>query len=58
MSRPRLPHEILLAVGGWSGGAPTNTIEAYDNRANRWTNITSQVSVAKNTDTRNLANIL
>ena len=43
MSRPRLPHEILFAVGGWSGGSPTNSIEAYDARANCWVSITNKV---------------
>uniref|UniRef100_A0A8C4RYG1 BACK domain-containing protein n=1 Tax=Erpetoichthys calabaricus TaxID=27687 RepID=A0A8C4RYG1_ERPCA len=28
----RLPYSILLAIGGWRGGRPTNTIEAYDVR--------------------------
>ena len=37
---PRLPHEVLLAVGGWSGGSrrsgiPTNTVEAYDIRVEK-----------------------
>ncbi|XP_078485792.1 kelch-like protein 10 isoform X1 [Ciona intestinalis] len=36
--RPRLPFEILLAIGGWSGGSPTNAIEAYDPRAESWLN--------------------
>ncbi|KAI3357286.1 hypothetical protein L3Q82_015732 [Scortum barcoo] len=36
LARPRLPPAILLAVGGWSGGNPTNGIEAYDVRADRW----------------------
>ncbi|XP_039271988.2 kelch-like protein 10 [Styela clava] len=39
--RPRLPNEILLAVGGWSGGCSTNAIEAYDPRAETWVNISS-----------------
>ncbi|XP_075684813.1 kelch-like protein 10 [Rhinoderma darwinii] len=39
MSRPRLPYAILLAVGGWSGGGPTNAIESYDARADRWINV-------------------
>ena len=36
--RPRLPFEVLLAIGGWSGGSPTNAIEAYDPRAEEWLN--------------------
>ncbi|XP_072524061.1 kelch-like protein 10 [Salminus brasiliensis] len=36
VSRPRLPYSILLAVGGWSGNNPTNAIEAYDSRTDRW----------------------
>ncbi|CAJ1083403.1 kelch-like protein 10 [Xyrichtys novacula] len=39
-SCPRLPPAILLAIGGWSGGDPTNGIEAYDVRANHWHNFT------------------
>ncbi|XP_062331006.1 kelch-like protein 10 [Osmerus eperlanus] len=46
MSRPRLPHNILLAIGGWSGGSPTNVIEAYDTKADRW------VKVAQNDTSR------
>uniref|UniRef100_A0A8C6T135 Kelch like family member 10 n=1 Tax=Neogobius melanostomus TaxID=47308 RepID=A0A8C6T135_9GOBI len=38
--RPRLPGAILLAIGGWSGGDPTNGIEAYDCKANRWVDVT------------------
>ncbi|EZA52628.1 kelch-like protein 10 [Ooceraea biroi] len=36
IARPRVPHEILFAIGGWSGGSPTNYIETYDTRADRW----------------------
>lgn len=39
--RPRLPNEILFAVGGWSGGSPTNVIETYDCRAESWVDISS-----------------
>ncbi|XP_068996663.1 kelch-like protein 10 [Embiotoca jacksoni] len=39
LTRPRLPTAILFAVGGWSEGSPTNTIEAYDVRADRWVNV-------------------
>uniref|UniRef100_A0A3P8S6W3 Kelch like family member 10 n=1 Tax=Amphiprion percula TaxID=161767 RepID=A0A3P8S6W3_AMPPE len=38
---PRLPNAILLATGGWSGGDPTNSIEAYDFKANNWIDITN-----------------
>ncbi|XP_017774003.1 PREDICTED: kelch-like protein 10 isoform X2 [Nicrophorus vespilloides] len=34
--RPRVPHDILFAVGGWTAGSPTNFIETYDTRADRW----------------------
>lgn len=33
---PRLPHEVIFAVGGWSEGAPQTCIETYDTRADRW----------------------
>ena len=43
--QPRLPHEVLLAVGGWSGNrrtcSPTNSIEAYDSRTDKWVNISA-----------------
>uniref|UniRef100_T1ISY7 BTB domain-containing protein n=1 Tax=Strigamia maritima TaxID=126957 RepID=T1ISY7_STRMM len=36
LARPRVPHEIMFVIGGWSGGSPTNMIETYDTRADRW----------------------
>lgn len=33
---PRLPHEVIFAIGGWSEGAPQTIIETYDTRADRW----------------------
>ena len=36
IARPRIPHEIMFVIGGWSGGSPTNVIETYDTRADRW----------------------
>lgn len=36
LALPRLPHEIVFAIGGWSEGAPQTCIEAYDSRADRW----------------------
>ncbi|KAL6114828.1 klhl10 [Pungitius sinensis] len=41
VARPRLPNAILLAIGGWSGGDPTNSVEAYDVRANCWLDVTN-----------------
>ncbi|XP_071758375.1 kelch-like protein 10 [Centroberyx gerrardi] len=41
LTRPRLPHAVLLAIGGWSGGTPTNGIEVYDPRAELWVNVTN-----------------
>ncbi|XP_048871376.1 kelch-like protein 10 isoform X2 [Brienomyrus brachyistius] len=40
LTRPRLPSAILLAISGWNHGSPTNAIEAYDTRADRWVNVT------------------
>ncbi|XP_077978828.1 kelch-like protein 10 [Glandiceps talaboti] len=36
LARPRIPHDILFSIGGWSGGNPTNVVESYDTRADRW----------------------
>ncbi|CAH1130998.1 unnamed protein product [Ceutorhynchus assimilis] len=36
LTRPRIPYDILFAIGGWSAGSPTNFMEIYDNRANKW----------------------
>lgn len=33
---PRLPYEVLFAIGGWLNSAPTSIVEIYDNRAKRW----------------------
>jgi kelch-like protein 10 len=37
--RPRIPHDILFAIGGWRRDRPTNDIEAYDTRADRWVEV-------------------
>ena len=42
-TRHRMPSSILLAIGGWSGGDPTNAIEAYDIRAGDWTYVESNL---------------
>ncbi|XP_078039106.1 uncharacterized protein LOC144471169 [Augochlora pura] len=36
LARPRIPHEILFTIGGWTAGSPTNFMETYDTRADRW----------------------
>lgn len=40
IARPRVPHEVLFVIGGWSDGVATSVIETYDIRADRW--ITSE----------------
>ena len=35
-TRPRIPYSILFAIGGWEKGVPTNLIETYDLRVNKW----------------------
>jgi kelch-like protein 10 len=37
--RPRIPHDILFAIGGWRGHSPTNDFEAYDTRTDRWVEV-------------------
>jgi len=32
VARPRVPYEILFAIGGWSAGSPTSFVETYDTR--------------------------
>uniref|UniRef100_G3PMF0 BTB domain-containing protein n=1 Tax=Gasterosteus aculeatus aculeatus TaxID=481459 RepID=G3PMF0_GASAC len=41
IARPRLPNAILLAIGGWSVGDPTNSVEAYDVRTDCWLDVTN-----------------
>lgn len=47
MACPRMSGAILLAIGGWSRGDPTNAIEAYDIRADRWMNVTNEFEYAR-----------
>lgn len=35
LMRPRVPYEILFAIGGWSAGSPTNFVETYDTRCSK-----------------------
>lgn len=42
LTRPRLPSEILFAIGGWSDNNPTSVIEAYDAKADRWVSVTQE----------------
>ncbi|KAG8184382.1 hypothetical protein JTE90_004554 [Oedothorax gibbosus] len=34
--KPRVPHEIIFAMGGWSQGSATNVMETYDCKTKRW----------------------
>ncbi|UYV69012.1 KLHL10 [Cordylochernes scorpioides] len=36
IARPRMPHDVLFVMGGWSGGSATSLIETYDCRTDRW----------------------
>lgn len=35
-AKPRIPYDVLFAIGGWHFGAPMSFFETYDNRAKRW----------------------
>uniref|UniRef100_A0A182N6W3 Kelch-like protein diablo n=1 Tax=Anopheles dirus TaxID=7168 RepID=A0A182N6W3_9DIPT len=39
IATPRLPHDVIFAVGGWGEGQSQAIIETYDTRADRWTKI-------------------
>ncbi|XP_063993173.1 kelch-like protein 10 isoform X2 [Diachasmimorpha longicaudata] len=43
-SRPRIPYEIIFAIGGWTGGSPTNFMETYDVRADSWFVVNTDVA--------------
>jgi hypothetical protein len=36
IARPKIRQDILFAIGGRRCGRPTDVIEAYDARADRW----------------------
>ncbi|XP_016954296.1 kelch-like protein 10 [Drosophila biarmipes] len=42
LAMPRLPHEVIFAIGGWSGGTSKGCMETYDTRADRWVNINAE----------------
>lgn len=33
---PRIPHTLLLAIGGWVNSTACDLLEVYDNRGDRW----------------------
>ncbi|XP_058809482.1 kelch-like protein 10 [Phymastichus coffea] len=39
IGRPRIPYEILFAIGGWTKDMATNYMETYDTRADRWVKV-------------------
>ncbi|OWF51388.1 kelch-like protein 10 [Mizuhopecten yessoensis] len=45
LARPRIPHDVMFAVGGWTNRSPICTVETYDTRADRW------IICSKNDDT-------
>lgn len=36
---PRLPHDVIFAIGGFTSAVPQSFIELYDTRADRWVQI-------------------
>jgi hypothetical protein len=40
-AHPRIPHDILFAIGGFCDGNCTDCVEVYDVRADRWTKVSS-----------------
>lgn len=40
MAIPRLPYDVLFAIGGWYNSLPTTIIETYDDRAKMWVSVT------------------
>lgn len=52
IARPRIPHEVMFAIGGWSGGSPTAVIETYDTRADRWIKVRLEASRWTDTPSR------
>lgn len=42
LALPRLPHQIIIAIGGWSEGSPQSCIETYDTRADRWVRVSKE----------------
>ncbi|XP_032367788.1 kelch-like protein 10 isoform X2 [Etheostoma spectabile] len=42
LQRPRLPPVVLFAIAGWANNCPTNRIEVYNARADRWARAVSE----------------
>jgi kelch-like protein 10 len=40
-AQPRIPHDIIFAIGGYRDGNFTDCVEAYDIRADRWITVSS-----------------
>jgi hypothetical protein len=38
---PRIPHDILFAIGGYRAGNFMDCVETYDVRADRWIEVSS-----------------
>ncbi|KAE9421711.1 hypothetical protein Angca_003120, partial [Angiostrongylus cantonensis] len=44
--RDRVPREVVLAIGGWSTGGPTDIVEVFNARAHKW--VVSDATVSYN----------
>lgn len=42
IAMPRLPHDIIFAIGGWSCGQARAYVEVYDTRADRWISLPNE----------------
>ncbi|XP_021925311.1 kelch-like protein 10 [Zootermopsis nevadensis] len=49
IARPRIPQDILFAIGGKRDGWPSDVIEAYDARADRWSVVSVYLSLITST---------
>ncbi|XP_019963358.2 kelch-like protein 10 [Paralichthys olivaceus] len=43
LARPRVPHSIMLAIGGWDVSSPICNIEAYDFPADLWIGVSDKM---------------
>lgn len=44
--RPRIPKAVLLALGGWQAGVPSNMVESYDFNCNMWFKVRHTMTIS------------